>query len=119
MEEEDEATAKAVNDDDSEEAVLDPGTPIPSEEEDGGPCLGDAKKTTKVATVEVGHHLFRDLFFQEVKLQNAKKRCAQVVFAKEEVAEPVKVETETPAEEGDGSTKARHELELQMSHCHQ
>ena len=51
MEEEDEATAKAVNDDDSEEAVLDPGTPIPSEEEDGGPCLGDAKKTTKVATV--------------------------------------------------------------------
>lgn len=41
------------------------------------------------------------------------------MFAQEEVAEPVKVETETPAEEVDGSTKARHELELQMSHCHQ
>ena len=59
MEEEDEATVpKAVNDDDSEEAVLDPGTPIPSEEEDGGAfASGMPIKTTKVATVG-GCHLF-------------------------------------------------------------
>ena len=60
MEEEDEATVPkaGTNDDDSEEAVLDPGTPIPSEEEDGGAfASGMRHTTTKVATVG-GCHLF-------------------------------------------------------------
>ena len=78
VEEEDEATAKAVNDDDSEEAVLDPGTPIPSEEEDGGPCLGDAKNHEGCNRRSL-RCLFRDLFFEEVKLQNAKTVCTSCV----------------------------------------